>query len=617
MEPLGNDRWRGALPGRAARRATATRVRGWVDRFGSWRARPREARRGRAGRRASTLEIGAQPRRGRRRERRRPDAAQRSRPDRAGRAATPSAERRAALDDARSPTLVRRHADRAPRRAHRPRARRCGSTARARASRPGTSCSRARRGRRRRATARFATSIDRLPYVAELGFDVLYLPPIHPIGATHRKGPNNTPTAEPDDVGSPWAIGARRGRPHRDPPRARHARRLRPPRRARRSERGLEVALDIAFQCSPDHPWVTEHPEWFRHRPDGTIQYAENPPKKYQDIYPFDFESRRLARRCGTRCATSFAFWIDARRARSSASTTRTPSRSRSGSGDRARCRREHPDVDLPRRGVHPARGDGAPGQGRLHPVVHVLHLAQRRSGSSTSTSTELTHDDGREYFRPELLAEHARHPARAAAARRPRRRSSPRLVLAATLSPNYGIYGPAFELRRARAVRAGQRGVPRLREVPAAPLGPRRARTACATLIARVNADPPRATRRCSTTATLRFHDDRQRRSCSATRRRDRDGDDVVLVRRQPRPASHASRAGSTLDLADARPRRDERRTRSTTCSSGATLSRGTGARNFVELDPDASPAHIFARRRRRDAQSSTTSSTAHERRR
>ena len=123
-----------------------------------------------------------------------------------------------------------------------------------------------------------------------MGFDVLYLPPIHPIGTTFRKGKNNAPSAEPDDVGSPWAIGAAEGGHKAIHRPARHAGRF-----ARliaaAGERGIDVALDIAFQCSPDHPYVKEHPQWFRQRPDGTVQYAENPPKKYQDIYPFDFET--------------------------------------------------------------------------------------------------------------------------------------------------------------------------------------------------------------------------------------------------------------------------------------------------------------------------------------
>ena len=141
----------------------------------------------------------------------------------------------------------------------------------------------------------FDDCIARLPYVAEMGFDVLYLPPIHPIGRTFRKGRNNALVAARRRAGQP--LGDRRGRggPQGDPARAGNAGRFRAPGRGGRGGTGMEIALDIAFQCSPDHPYVKEHPEWFRHRPDGTIQYAENPPKKYQDIYPFDFESSRLA----------------------------------------------------------------------------------------------------------------------------------------------------------------------------------------------------------------------------------------------------------------------------------------------------------------------------------
>ncbi|CAM5612101.1 Alpha-1,4-glucan:maltose-1-phosphate maltosyltransferase 1 [Streptomyces tendae] len=136
----------------------------------------------------------------------------------------------------------------------------------------------------------FRTAARRLPAIAAMGFDVVYLPPIHPIGTTHRKGRNNTLTATPDDVGVPWAIGSPEGGhdtvhpalgtiddfDHFVTEAARH---------------GLEIALDFALQCSPDHPWVHKHPDWFHHRPDGTIAHAENPPKKYQDIYPIAFDA--------------------------------------------------------------------------------------------------------------------------------------------------------------------------------------------------------------------------------------------------------------------------------------------------------------------------------------
>ncbi|MET9931902.1 MULTISPECIES: alpha-1,4-glucan--maltose-1-phosphate maltosyltransferase [unclassified Streptomyces] len=135
----------------------------------------------------------------------------------------------------------------------------------------------------------FRTAAERLPAVAAMGFDVVYLPPVHPIGETHRKGPNNSLSASPSDVGVPWAIGSPEGGHDA----------LHPDLGtfedfdafvARARELRLEIALDFALQCSPDHPWVEKHPDWFHHRPDGSIAYAENPPKKYQDIYPIAFD---------------------------------------------------------------------------------------------------------------------------------------------------------------------------------------------------------------------------------------------------------------------------------------------------------------------------------------
>jgi starch synthase (maltosyl-transferring) len=136
----------------------------------------------------------------------------------------------------------------------------------------------------------FATAAERLPAIAEMGFDVVYLPPVHPIGRVNRKGPNNTLVPGPEDPGSPWAIGSDEGGHDAIHPdlgtiedfdafvRRTH-------------ELGMEVALDLALQCAPDHPWAKEHPEWFTTRVDGTIAYAENPPKKYQDIYPLNFDN--------------------------------------------------------------------------------------------------------------------------------------------------------------------------------------------------------------------------------------------------------------------------------------------------------------------------------------
>ncbi|MER7841140.1 alpha-1,4-glucan--maltose-1-phosphate maltosyltransferase [Streptomyces sp. NPDC096040] len=136
----------------------------------------------------------------------------------------------------------------------------------------------------------FRTAARRLPAIAEMGFDVVYLPPIHPIGTTFRKGRNNTLAPTPDDVGVPWAIGSPEGghdAVHPDLGTLEDFQWF----VAEAGRHGLEVALDFALQCSPDHPWVDKHPEWFHHRPDGTIAYAENPPKKYQDIYPIAFDA--------------------------------------------------------------------------------------------------------------------------------------------------------------------------------------------------------------------------------------------------------------------------------------------------------------------------------------
>ena len=136
----------------------------------------------------------------------------------------------------------------------------------------------------------FRSAAKRLPAVADMGFEVLYLPPIHPIGRTHRKGPNNTLDAAESDPGSPWAIGSPEGGHDAVHPDLGTLADFRTFVRAARKS-GLEVALDLALQASPDHPWVSEHPEWFTTLPDGTIAYAENPPKKYQDIYPINFDN--------------------------------------------------------------------------------------------------------------------------------------------------------------------------------------------------------------------------------------------------------------------------------------------------------------------------------------
>jgi len=157
----------------------------------------------------------------------------------------------------------------------------------------------------------FKGAAERLPAIAQMGFDLVYLPPIHPIGVTFRKGPDNSLVAGPEDPGSPWAIGGAEGGHTAIHPDLGDESDLRYF-LERASEAGLEVAIDYALQCSPDHPWVKEHPEWFHHRPDGSIAYAENPPKRYQDIYPINFwpaaEADRVA--LWEECRAVLEHWI-------------------------------------------------------------------------------------------------------------------------------------------------------------------------------------------------------------------------------------------------------------------------------------------------------------------
>lgn len=291
----------------------------------------------------------------------------------------------------------------------------------------------------------FAECEKRLPYVAAMGFDVVYLPPIHPIGLSKRKGANNALVATEADVGSPWAIGSAEGGHQSIHPQLGtlddflHL-------MGKARELGIDIALDIAFQCSPDHPYLSEHPEWFRRRPDGSIQYAENPPKKYEDIVPFNFESGAW-HELWQELLDVFLFWIA--------------------------------------QGVHIFRVDNPHTKPfpfwewligevkRAHPEIIFLAEAFTRPkviyrlaklGFSQSYNyfpwrntkselenyfTELTRTEVREYCRsnlwpntPDILPEYLQFGGRPA--------FMLRLVLAATMGANYGIYGPAYELMEA-----------------------------------------------------------------------------------------------------------------------------------------------------------------------
>lgn len=291
----------------------------------------------------------------------------------------------------------------------------------------------------------FRDCLSHLEDIAAMGFDVLYFPPIHPIGETNRKGRNNTLVAEPGDVGSPWAIGSNEGGHkaiHPDLGTLDEFRQL----VDRAAALGMDVALDMAFQCSPDHPYVDQHPEWFRWRPDGSVQYAENPPKKYQDIYPLNFESDDW-QGLWQELKSVFCYWID--------------------QGVRifrvdnphtkpfpfwewliTEVKREHPDaIFLSEAFARPKVMYRLAKAGFSQSYTYFTW--RNTKWELTHYLTELTRSEVREYFRPnfwpntpDILHAYLQFGGRAA--------FMSRAVLAATLSANYGIYGPAFELLEA-----------------------------------------------------------------------------------------------------------------------------------------------------------------------
>ncbi len=286
-----------------------------------------------------------------------------------------------------------------------------------------------------------------LPEIAAMGFDVLYLPPIHPIGTAFRKGRNNSTTALEGDVGSPWAIGAKPTKDNEGGHKAIH------PELGTFADfdhlvkaaagHGLEIALDIAFQCSPDHPWVKEHPAWFTIRPDGSIQYAENPPKKYQDIYPLNFESVEW-RSLWEELHSVFEFWIKrgVKIFRVDNPHTKALPFWEWCLGD---LREKYPDT------IYLAEAFTRP---------HVMYSLAKAGFTQSYTYftwrttkaelqtylEEITRPPVSDFFQPnfwpntpDILHKSLQEGGRPAFMQR--------LILAATLTANYGIYGPAYEL--------------------------------------------------------------------------------------------------------------------------------------------------------------------------
>jgi len=289
-----------------------------------------------------------------------------------------------------------------------------------------------------------------LPYVASMGFDVLYLPPIHPIGRSFRKGPNNSLTPGPADPGSPWAIGSEEGGHTAVEPglgtiedfdrfvdaAARH---------------GLEIALDVAFQASPDHPYVREHPEWFRHRPDGTIKYAENPPKKYQDIYPIHFGSDDWEA-LWHELKYVFDFWIDHGVKIFRVDNPHTKPY-RFWEWALGELKRDHPEaIFLSEAFTRPKVMRYLAKAGFTQSYSYFTWRNTKQE--LTEYFTELTQTDVREYMRPNLFA-NTPDILHVYLQRGGRPAFQVRLVLAATLGASYGIYS-GFELAENVAVREG-----------------------------------------------------------------------------------------------------------------------------------------------------------------
>lgn len=297
----------------------------------------------------------------------------------------------------------------------------------------------------------FRDVIARLPLIAEMGFDILYLPPIHPIGLAFRKGKNNSMTPEPGDTGSPWAIGGPEGGHKAIHPQLGSLADFHEL-VAQAKTFNIDIALDIAFQCSPDHPYVKEHPEWFKKRPDGTIQYAENPPKKYQDIYPINFETENW-QALWEELKSVIQYWID-----QGVTIFRVDNPHTKAFGFWEWCigeiKAKHPEV------IFLAEAFTRP---KLMKSLAKLGFTQSYTYFTwrndkwglTEYFTELTQTPMREYYRPnpwpntpDILHEFLQTGGRPA--------FMLRFILAATLGSNYGIYGPAFELCEGRPVRQG-----------------------------------------------------------------------------------------------------------------------------------------------------------------
>jgi starch synthase (maltosyl-transferring) len=423
-----------------------------------------------------------------------------------------------------------------------------------------------------------------LDYVEEMGFDVLYLPPIHPIGRSFRKGKNNTTEAKAGDVGSPWAIGAKEGG---------HLAIL--PELGTFADleylieqlgaRKMELALDVAFQCAPDHPWVTEHPEWFKKRADGSIQYAENPPKKYQDIYPLDFESSDW-QGLWDALKDVFIFWAEkgVRIFRVDNPHTKAfPF----WEWVIAEVQTVYPDaIFLAEAFTRPRVMERLAKLGFTQSYTYFTW--RNTKAELTEYMKELTQTEIFEYMRPNFWPNTPDILPFGLQTGGPNAFKS-RLVLAATLSSNYGMYGPAFELRENIRFKEGSEEYLNSEKYEIKRWD-REAPNSLRPLITLLN-EARRANRALQRNVNLVFHPTDNPQIMAYSKATD-DGADVVLTIVSLDPVN--TQAGFvTLDLSVLG------------LKAGATFEafdllanrgyRWNGSRNYVELRPYEVPAHVF----------------------
>jgi starch synthase (maltosyl-transferring) len=432
----------------------------------------------------------------------------------------------------------------------------------------------------------FADVERRLSYVAELGFDVLYLPPIHPVGTTMRKGRNNALLPEADDVGSPWAIGSEQGGHdaiHPELGTLEDFRRL-----LRAAEKhGIEIALDLAFQCSPDHPYMREHPEWFKRRADGSVQFAENPPKRYEDIYPFDFESEAWWE-LWQELLRVVLFWIEqgVRSFRVDNPHTKPFAFWEWLIGQ---VKSVHADVIFLSEAF--TRPKVMARLAKLGFTQSYTYFTWRNTKHElTEYFTELARGRQREYFRPnvwtntpDILTDYLQHGGRPAFVTR--------LVLAATLAASYGIYGPAFELCESRPREPGSEEYLDSEKYQLRHWDLERPDSLRA-LVARLNGIR-RANRALQSDWSLVFHaTDNEQLLCYSKS----SGDDIVLCVVNLDP--HHPQSG-WVHLSLGHLGLDERPFQVHDLLGGGTFL-WQGPRSYVELDPGVLPAHVFAVRQR-----------------